>query len=98
MYIDMKSIQKITPVPSRELAGALLRAVAEGDRRAVALALDDSVRPSQDQSDTGEVERLQLLDAVARRLQTFETPFGTRAQDPGVLLCMDLLNHLARRS
>ena len=98
MTYGMKLIELPVQVPSIELAGALLRAWARGDRPALEAELDRSSRAPADLRDTGESERLQMLNAIAVRIKACADPFAPAGADPGMGVCVNLLSHLAGSS
>lgn len=95
MIYGMKLIDQPVHVPSIELAGALLRAWARGDRPALEVELDRSSRAPAELRDTGESERLQMLNAIAARIKACADPFSAPGADPGMGVCVNLLSHLA---
>jgi len=95
MTYDMKLIDYPAQVDSIELAGALLRAWVRGDRSSFRAELDRSSRMAPDHQDTGEGERLQMLNAIADRLKECDDPFASAHDDPGIGVCASLLSHLA---
>lgn len=96
MNYGMKRIDQPEQVDSIELAGALLRAWVKGDRPAFQVELDRSSRIAPDLLDTGESERLQMLNAIAMRIKCCADPFAWRSADPGIDVCVNLLSHLSR--
>ena len=96
MTYGMKPIDQQAQVASIELAGALLRAWASGDRPALEAELNRSSCTPPDLPDTGEAERLQMLGAIAARLKAFADPLTPASADPGIGVCVNLLSHLAR--
>lgn len=95
MTYGMKRIEQPAQVASIELAGALLRAWIKGDRPALEAELDRSSRTAPEPPDTGEAERLQMLNAIAARMQSCADPFAPDSADPGIGVCVGLLSHLA---
>jgi hypothetical protein len=51
------------------------------------------IEPDTDEGE--EAERIQLLKAIAQRMQHCPNLFAPRSTDPGLDLCVDLLAHLA---
>jgi len=98
MTYGMKLIDQQSQVASIELAGALLRAWVRGDRPALDAELERSSRTPPDLPDTGEMERLQMLGAIADRMRTCDDPFAAGYRDPGIGVCVNLLLHLAARN
>ena len=96
MTYGMKLIDHTEQVASIELAGALLRAWARGDRPTFQAELDRSSHTPVEHHDSGEAERLQMLSAIAARLKDCEDPFSLAADDAGIGVCARLLTHLAR--
>lgn len=72
-----------------------MRAWIIGDRVRVGAELERSefVSPEMDEGEEG--ERIQLLKAIAHRMQTCPDLFAPRSTDPALDLCVDLLAHLA---
>jgi len=95
MIDSMKPIDQ-PQVASIELAGALLRAWAKGDRPALEVELDRSSRTPPDLSDTSEAERLQMLGAIAARMKALVDPSAPAPADLAIGVCVNLLSHLAR--
>lgn len=91
---SMRQIGQSAHVGSTELAGALLRAWAQGNPAALGLELDRSSQANCE-SDTCEQERLQLLSAVSDTLRNCSSPFSPDTADPAVEVCIRLLSHLA---
>ena len=83
---------------SVSLAEALLRAWILGDPRKVSAELERSGIVEPDLEEGPEAERMQLLKAVARRMQTCPDLFAPPSTDPALDLCVDLLAHLAGRT
>ena len=83
------------PPLSTSLAEALLRAWIIGDAEKVHSELQRSGFVEPDYEEGEEAERIQLLKAVAQRMQHCPDLFAPRATDPGLDLCVDLLAHLA---
>ena len=77
------------------LAEALLRAWIIGDVEKVHVELRRSGYAETELDEGEEAERIQLLKAVAQRMQSCPDLFAPRAADPGLDLCVDLLAHLA---
>lgn len=80
---------------SASLAEALLSAWIMGDTRKVSAELERSGFVEADCDEGQEAERMQLLKAVAQRMQTCPDLYAPRSTDPGLDLCVDLLAHLA---
>jgi len=95
MTYDMKPTDQRVHVASIELAGALLRAWVNGDRPALDVELDRSCFVPSDAPDTGEAERLQMLNAIALRMKASNDPFAAATTDVGIGVCVNLLSHLA---
>jgi hypothetical protein len=95
MTYDMKLIDQQVQVDSIELAGALLRAWVRGDRPAFEAELDRSGQTPPDLPDTGEMERLQMLGAIAARIKDCADPLAPGRRDLGIDVCINLLSHLA---
>jgi hypothetical protein len=94
-YSMSPSLQVYRPLSS-SLAEALLRAWIIGDPKKVNLELLRSGFIEPEGMDEGEeAERIQLLKAIAHRMQTCPDLFAPRSKDPGLDLCVDLLAHLA---
>jgi len=94
MTNDMNLIDHPDRVGSTELAGALLRAWSNGDRTPFEAELDRSIHALPEEDDSVEMERLQVLGAIAARLKTYEDP-SLGSQDACVNVCASLLSHLA---
>lgn len=88
------SVQHLQPL-STSLAEALLRAWIVGDPGKVSAELERSGFVEPDIEEGEEAERIQLLKAIAQRMQTCPDLFAPRSTDPGLDLCVDLLAHLA---
>lgn len=89
------SLQIYRPLSS-SLAEALLGAWIIGDAKKVNVELLRSGFVDPDMVDESEeAERIQLLKAIAQRMQTCPDLFAPRSKDPGLDLCVDLLAHLA---
>jgi hypothetical protein len=88
------SVQSVQPL-STSLAEALLRAWIVGDPNKVSAELERSgfIEPEFEEGE--EAERIQLLKAIAQRMQTCPDLFAPRSVDPGLDVCVDLLAHLA---
>lgn len=95
MTYKMKTSDQSEQVASIELAGALLRAWVRGDRPALEAELDRSSRIAPELLDTGEMERLQMLGAIAARMKASTDPLSPDSEDLGVHVCVNLLSHLA---
>jgi hypothetical protein len=80
---------------SISLAGALLSAWILGDARKVTAELDRSLIAQPVIPDGQEAERMQLVKAIAQRMQTCPDLFAAPFTDPALDLCVDLLAHLA---
>ena len=80
---------------STSLAEALLRAWIVGDAHKVSAELERSGYIESDLEEGEEAERIQLLKAIAQRMQNCPDLFAPRSTDPGLDLCVDLLAHLA---
>ncbi len=80
---------------SISLAGALLSAWILGDARKVSAELDRSLFAESGALDGQEAERMQLIKAIAQRMQTCPDLFAAPSTDPALDLCVDLLAHLA---
>jgi hypothetical protein len=80
---------------STSLAESLLRAWIIGDAEKVQNEIRRSGYVEPDLDEGEEAERIQLLKAVAQRLQDCPDLFAPRSSDPGLDLCVDLLAHLA---
>jgi len=83
---------------STSLAEALLRAWIAGDPRRIIAELERSSVAEPDIQEAQEAERIQLLKAIAQRMQTSPDLFAPPSTDPGLDLCVDLLAHLAGRT
>jgi hypothetical protein len=98
----MKRIHPPLSAASTELAKALLKAWLEGEPSELQKELDHGCRlvsvatPVPD--DTREEERRELLEAVATRMKAFTTLCENKPMDPALMLCLDLLLHLAQGS
>ena len=95
MTYGMKLLHQSGQVASIELAGALLRAWVKGDRPALDVELDRSSRTAPEVCDSGEAERLQMLNAIAERMKDCADPFTSGTADVGISVCLKLLSHLA---
>ena len=80
---------------STSLAESLLRAWIIGDADRVHTELQRSGIVEPDYEEGEEAERIQLLKAVAQRMEHCPDLFAPRTADPGLDLCVDLLAHLA---
>ncbi|HMD70291.1 MAG TPA: hypothetical protein VKF41_03055 [Bryobacteraceae bacterium] len=80
---------------SVSLAEALLGAWILGDVRKVSAELERSEVVDPDLEEGEEAERIQLLKAIAQRMQTCPNLFAPPSTDPALDLCVDLLAHLA---
>jgi hypothetical protein len=80
---------------SVSLAEALLGAWILGDARRVSAELERSEVVEPDIEEGEEAERIQLLKAIAERMQTCPDVFAPPSTDPALDLCVDLLAHLA---
>ena len=80
---------------SVSLAEALLRAWILGDARKVNAELERSGFVEAELEQGQEAERMQVLKAIAERMQTCPDVFAPPSTDPALDLCVDLLAHLA---
>jgi hypothetical protein len=80
---------------SVSLAEALLGAWILGDARKVSAELKRSGFAEPEIEEGHEAERIQLLKAIAQRMQTCPDLFAPPSTDPALDLCVDLLAHLA---
>lgn len=72
----------------------MLRAWICGDSARLQIELNRTLSFSSPVLDSAEEERLHLLGAVARRMQSMPDRLHCRDYDPGLQLCVDLLMHL----
>jgi hypothetical protein len=80
---------------SVSLAESLLGAWILGDARRVSAELERSEVLEPDIEEGEEAERIQLVKAIAQRMQTCPNLFAPPSTDPALDLCVDLLAHLA---
>jgi hypothetical protein len=74
-------------------AQAILHALQSGDLRQVRWEVDAVAGLISSESNTNEMERIDLLNGVAEELRGASQPLN----DPNVQVCRDLLRHLACR-
>jgi hypothetical protein len=74
-------------------AQAILHALQSGDLRQVRWEVDAVAGLISSESNTNEMERIDLLNGVAGELRGVSQPLN----DPNVQVCRDLLRHLACR-
>ena|ERR1700722_12765760 len=72
-------------------ARAILVALQSGDLRQVRWEVDAAATLIPSDSNTNEMERIDLLNGVARRLRGITQPLD----DPSAQVCHELLRHLA---
>lgn len=80
------------------LAEDLLKAWVSGDAVKVHAELERSLSVPVEAHDTGEQERRQLLQAVARRMRRYPDLFEPGSQSPELKLYLHLLWHLVPRN
>lgn len=80
---------------SVSLAEALLGAWILGDARKIGVELERNRFVEAELEEGEEAERIQLLKAIAERMQTCPDLFAPPSTDPALDLCVDLLAHLA---
>jgi len=97
----MKRISQSASTASTELAKALLRAWLDGEPSELDRQLERSCHSTSCGAaiaDAGEEERLELLESVASRIRTCSQVSEAEPTDPALVVCMDLLLHLAQKS
>ena len=80
---------------SAGMAESMLRAWIRGDNTALLTEVDRTLAFSAPAADSGEEERMHLLSAVARCIQTKPDRLAASQDDPGLQVCVNLLLHLA---
>jgi hypothetical protein len=80
---------------SAGMAESMLRALIRGDKTALLTQADRMLAFSAPAVDSAEEERMHLLSAVARSIQTKPDRLQSPHDDPGIQVCVDLLLHLA---
>ena len=84
---------ELTFSDSASRAQAILHALQSGDLRQVRWEVDAVAGLIPSESNTNEMERIDLLNGVAGKLRGISQPLD----DPNVQVCRDLLRHLACR-
>jgi hypothetical protein len=92
MKIDMPT-ERIPA--SAGMAESMLRAWIRGDSAALLTEAGRTLAFSAPLLDSAEEERMHLLSAVARCIQTRPDPLQSSSDDPGIQVCVNLLLHLA---
>ena len=96
----MKRLNQPATIASAELAKALLGAWLGGEPTELERELERSCRytpvNSNPENDAEERERLELLETVAARMKSYPSLLEDKPLDIPLVLCLDLLLHLAQ--